>query len=123
MKARTSGSGRTGCEAVQYSDEMQCARCGLAYDANDPDPPECTPVREVHIRKGCTPGPTTYLDVDGRLSWPDDEGRYLNNCIACGGLFQGDKHRRNCRQCAPRNPVVVSSGRAILDALKRDLQK
>lgn len=30
-----------GCEAVQYSDQMQCARCGLAYDVNDPDPPEC----------------------------------------------------------------------------------
>lgn len=41
MKARTSGDGRTGCEAVQYSDQMQCARCGLAYDVNDPDPPEC----------------------------------------------------------------------------------
>lgn len=110
-------------DAIQYSDQMQCAKCGKAWDVNDPDPPECTPVREVHIRKGCTPGPTTYLDVDTRLSWPDDAGQYLNNCIACGGLFQGDKHRRNCRQCAPRNPVVVSSGRAILDALKRDLQK
>lgn len=82
-------------DAIQYSDQMQCAKCGKAWDANDPDPPECTP------------GPTTYM----------------NNCIACGGLFQGDKHRRNCRQCAPRNPVVVSSGRAILAALKRDLQK
>ena len=41
MKARTSGAGRTGCEAVQYSDQMQCARCGLAYDVNDPDPPDC----------------------------------------------------------------------------------
>lgn len=43
MKARTSGSGRTGCEAVQYSDEMHCARCGVYYDVNDPDPPECAP--------------------------------------------------------------------------------
>lgn len=41
MKARTSGSGRTGCEAVQYSDQMHCARCGIQYDVNDQDPPEC----------------------------------------------------------------------------------
>lgn len=31
------------CEAVQYSDQMQCARCGLAWDTNDQDPPECRP--------------------------------------------------------------------------------
>lgn len=29
------------CEARQYSDQMQCGRCGLAWDMNDPDPPEC----------------------------------------------------------------------------------
>ena len=33
----------THCEAIQYSDEMQCARCGLAWEVNDPEPPECTP--------------------------------------------------------------------------------
>jgi len=42
MKARTSGRGGP-CEAVQYSDQMKCARCGLAYDVNDPDPPDCKP--------------------------------------------------------------------------------
>lgn len=121
MKARTSGSGRTGCEAVQYSDQMQCARCGLSWDTNDQDPPECAPAVPRVVLTG-RKGPTV-LDVDTRLSWPDDTGQYLNNCIACGGLFQGSQHRRRCRQCAPRNPAVVSSGRAILDALKRDLQK
>ena len=29
------------CEARQYSDQMQCGRCGLAWDVNDPEPPEC----------------------------------------------------------------------------------
>lgn len=29
------------CEARQYSDQMQCGRCGLAWDMNDPEPPEC----------------------------------------------------------------------------------
>lgn len=41
MKARTSGSGRNGCQAIQYGDQMQCGRCGLSYDVNDEDPPEC----------------------------------------------------------------------------------
>ena len=30
-----------GCVARQYSDQMQCARCGLTWDVNDPEPPEC----------------------------------------------------------------------------------
>lgn len=29
------------CQARQYSDQMQCGRCGLAWDVNDPDPPGC----------------------------------------------------------------------------------
>lgn len=29
------------CEARQYSDQMTCGRCGLAWDVNDPDPPAC----------------------------------------------------------------------------------
>lgn len=32
---------RTGCEARQHSDQMLCDHCGLAWDMNDPDPPEC----------------------------------------------------------------------------------
>lgn len=29
------------CKAIQYSDEMHCAPCGLRWDTNDPDPPPC----------------------------------------------------------------------------------
>ncbi len=29
------------CAARQYSDQMMCGECGLAWDVNDPDPPEC----------------------------------------------------------------------------------
>lgn len=32
---------REKCEARQYSDQMCCTKCGLNWDANDPDPPEC----------------------------------------------------------------------------------
>lgn len=32
---------RTGCKARQYADQMQCGRCGLAWDMNDPDSPAC----------------------------------------------------------------------------------
>lgn len=32
---------RTGCEARQYSDQMHCGHCGLQWDMNDLDPPEC----------------------------------------------------------------------------------
>jgi ribosomal protein S27AE len=40
------------CQAQQHSDEMQCGRCGLTWDANDPDPPRCNPVeRRLTIRR------------------------------------------------------------------------
>ena len=29
------------CHARQYSDQMRCPNCGLAWDVNDPDPPDC----------------------------------------------------------------------------------
>lgn len=32
---------RHNCQARQYSDQMLCAACGLAWDMNDPEPPEC----------------------------------------------------------------------------------
>ena len=31
------------CQARQYSDQMQCGRCGLAWDVSDPEPPRCSP--------------------------------------------------------------------------------
>ena len=29
------------CQARQYGDQMICAACGLNWDVNDPEPPEC----------------------------------------------------------------------------------
>jgi hypothetical protein len=29
------------CDARRYSDQMMCGKCGLGWDMNDPDPPEC----------------------------------------------------------------------------------
>lgn len=34
------------CDARQYSDQMICGKCGLQWDINDPDPPECNPVKK-----------------------------------------------------------------------------
>ena len=39
------------CEARQYSDQKVCDRCGLCWDMNDPDLPECLSVREIELRK------------------------------------------------------------------------
>lgn len=32
---------RHNCQARQHSDQMICAPCGLTWDINDPEPPEC----------------------------------------------------------------------------------
>jgi len=29
------------CEAQRCNDQMQCGRCGLAWDVADPEPPKC----------------------------------------------------------------------------------
>ena len=34
---------RPGCEARAESDQMYCVRCGLRWDNNSIDPPECMP--------------------------------------------------------------------------------
>lgn len=38
-----------GCSARRYSDQMSCSKCGLAWDVNDPEPPECKTVRNERI--------------------------------------------------------------------------
>lgn len=74
MKARTSGKGGP-CEAVQYSDQMQCIRCGYTYDVNDDDPPECKRrvgmVPELGIGYGKNEAPyQIYLngDIEPKMS-------------------------------------------------------
>lgn len=32
---------RHNCQSRQYGDQMICAPCGLNWDTNDPEPPEC----------------------------------------------------------------------------------
>ncbi len=39
------------CRATQHSDQMICASCGLVWDTNDPDPPECRVGHDTVIRK------------------------------------------------------------------------
>lgn len=35
------------CEASQFSDKMKCQRCGLYWEVNDPDRPQCLTDSEV----------------------------------------------------------------------------
>lgn len=36
------------CEARQYSDVMECHRCKLQWDTNDPDRPDCKSGRDMY---------------------------------------------------------------------------
>ena len=42
---------RPNCHARQYSDQMQCGKCGLTWDVNDPEPPKCNPIRQPDWRE------------------------------------------------------------------------
>lgn len=44
------------CKARQYSDQMLCA-CGLAWDVNDPEPPECPAYGVQDVRDSAPPMP------------------------------------------------------------------
>lgn len=48
---------RTGCKAIQMSDQMVCRSCGLNWDMNDPEPPECRNKHSVKVES--TVKPTT----------------------------------------------------------------
>ena len=39
------------CRAIQYSDEMYCAKCNLRWDTNDPEPPECPVLKKENAEK------------------------------------------------------------------------
>lgn len=38
------------CRARQQSDQMHCSNCGLTWDMNDPEPPECPETRIKRAR-------------------------------------------------------------------------
>lgn len=46
---------RRACKARQYSDQMNCAACGLCWDVNDPDPPPCPEDRDDEEDKAPAP--------------------------------------------------------------------
>ncbi len=54
-----------GHSARQYSDEMQCGKCGKTWDVNDPNPPQCIdePRKPLTAMIQCEPqsGATTML--------------------------------------------------------------
>lgn len=68
------------CKARQYSDEMQCGRCGLCWDVNDPDPPKCldnpAPVRMHGVVGGTAAG---YYRPPKPRSPPVDVSRVLTD--------------------------------------------
>lgn len=43
------------CRAAQMADSMRCARCGVQWDVNDPDPPVCSQRAEAAKRAEVTP--------------------------------------------------------------------
>lgn len=71
------------CEARQVCDQMQCGRCGLAWDVADPEPPACArtidkraiptrrcTVADRRVEASLVERPAPYADA-----WVDDTGR------------------------------------------------
>lgn len=49
------------CHARQYGDQMICTPCGLNWDVNDPEPPECRKVdRRTKKAKQAAPDPVAH---------------------------------------------------------------
>ena len=62
------------CQARQYSDQMLC-RCGLAWDVNDLEPPEC---RKIFHR------PTMRVPSGSIYSIRDNIDAFLDACRCAG---------------------------------------
>lgn len=61
---------RPNCKARQHSDQMACS-CGLAWDMNDPEPPECrqgvVARQELAAMRVTLQEPSRYASVQKRL--------------------------------------------------------
>ena len=66
-------SRRPGCLARQYADQMTCAACGLTWDTNDPEPPECrTNIKRAAARVAKVEAETAPLMPKAAPGLPDD---------------------------------------------------
>lgn len=68
------------CLARQYSDQMMCAECGLAWDVNDPDPPSCRTAAE-RARDA-----VKAMGLDVSTPTPEPELRVIDTCPAAEGF-------------------------------------
>lgn len=80
------------CKARQYSDQMACA-CGLAWDMNDPAPPECrsgvVAKQELAAMRVTLSEPARWsIKKQNLLSLAETPLRWLPAYGLRGGLFQ-----------------------------------
>lgn len=79
------------CEARRQGDQMQC-RCGLAWDLNDPEPPQCQKAAVGNealgeARKIISGNEGVHLEL---ISLKEMPLRYLPACGIRGGLYLVD---------------------------------
>lgn len=82
------------CKALQYSDQMACA-CGLAWDMNDPDPPECRSTKvadqELTAMRSILQEPSRWAQKTKRLLRLQEMPlRLLPTQLPWSGLYQVD---------------------------------
>ena len=59
------------CEARVYGDEWHCSKCGLCWDINDGDQPDCKPITSQVTRSTPNRQPITTHPKEntGRKAW------------------------------------------------------
>ena len=91
---------RHACQARQYGDQMICAPCGLNWDVNDPEPPECRKnikraiARVAKIEEEAAPPQVVAGHAPGRSGRRNGQdlpgkrpgGTQGTNCRHAGGL-------------------------------------
>lgn len=60
------------CQAIQVSDQMSCNACGLVWDVNDPEPPECKNTK-VNIKIIAAMNEDRVIGRDGGIPWYSSE--------------------------------------------------
>lgn len=109
------------CKARQYSDQMLCA-CGLAWDVNDPEPPECPAYGVQDVRDSAPPMPEVKPAQVDRKRQLDRLRAELEGVVIPDVLFDGHRVLQALDEKARQRtgPENVSD---VLDAVVRIMRE
>ena len=106
------------CEAVQYSDQMVCKKCDIAWDMNDPEPPRCDAELDKRIPRRAE-APLAARPIGCGVEQRDS----MMFCPKCSTAWEvGDPEPPKCRNIADDCEAVRPSPGPMMFCKRCDLE-